>query len=151
MYFVSVTRLRIRHLRFLPIFSWHNWFTIRQTARTPGFIGGKLLAENRNTYWTMTLWEKPAAMRLLRDQGAHKRVMPRINDWCDEAAAVHWEQASPTLPTFAAAHGHMVTAGHFTRLKNPAAAHVNQHIPVPAFEAALPIRPVNRGSAPIDD
>jgi hypothetical protein len=143
MYFVSVTRLRLHRPWVLPAFVWNNWLTLRQAARIPGFVGGKLLADAHNVYWTMTVWEKQSAMKQLRDDGAHRRVMPRINDWCDEASVVHWEQPTPDLPTFAVAHGRMVAAGHFTPLQRPTSAHIARAIAPPASEqTVLPIHPV---------
>ncbi len=53
--FLSVTRLRIRSLRFLLPFLWRNQGTVRQIQITPGFIEGKLLPDAKRTFWTVTL------------------------------------------------------------------------------------------------
>lgn len=141
MYFVSVTRLRLRSPRFLPQFAWHNWRTVRQTVRTPGFLDGRLLADARHTYWTLTLWEQEAAMRYLRDRGAHRQAMPKLQDWCDEAATAHWQQMDANLPSFAIAHDCLTTSAHFTRLKTPSEAHLQRIIPPPQANGGIHLKP----------
>ena len=56
MAWVSVTRLRIRSIRFLPAFLLHAWRSERQVRRSPGFEAGSLLPDGRRTFWTLTLW-----------------------------------------------------------------------------------------------
>jgi hypothetical protein len=36
--------------------------------------------------------------------GAHRQVMPRLLNWCNEAALVHWEQESQKMPEWDEAH-----------------------------------------------
>ena len=50
----SVTRLRVRSLRYLPAFLWQTFLSQRQVVRAPGFSGGKLLIDRRRTFWTLT-------------------------------------------------------------------------------------------------
>ena len=63
MTFVSITRLRIRSVRFLPAFMIDTWQSMRQVKQAPGYRGGALLADRQRTYWTMTAWDDAAAMR----------------------------------------------------------------------------------------
>lgn len=49
-------------------------------------------------------------MHAYRDGGAHRRVMPRLLKWCDEATVVHWTQESPSLPDWPEAHRRLVSA-----------------------------------------
>ena len=98
MTFVSVTRLRVRSLRYLLPFLWQTLKVARQARHSSHFLGGRILREARNTFWTITVWEGEAAMRDFRQKGAHGVVMPRLLQWCDEAALVHWVQNGPELP-----------------------------------------------------
>ncbi len=55
--FISVTRLRIRSLFFLPAFAFHTLRSIRQVRTAAGFLDGNLLPDRHRTYWTMTAWD----------------------------------------------------------------------------------------------
>lgn len=141
MTFISVTRLHVRSPLFLPLFLWNVWLTARQSANTPGFLGGQLLRDGSQTFWTITAWEEQAAMKIYRNSGAHSSVMPRIQDWCDEASVVHWRQEDCSLPTWDEVHRHMVADGFPTRLAHPSPAHLQRDIPKPSSSKGLVLRP----------
>ena len=121
--FVSVTRLRLRGARYLPAFALHSWRSARQLPRTPGFLAGRLAAGPRRAYWTVTLWESEAAMRAYRGAGAHRGAMPRLLDWCDEAAVAHWEQPAAVLPPLDEAARRLRECGRPSAVRRPSAAH----------------------------
>jgi hypothetical protein len=129
--FISVTRLRVRSWRYLPQFVWHALKTGRQAERADGFVGGRLLREVSNTFWTVTAWEDETAMRAYRNAGAHRAVMPRLLDWCDEASVVHWNQDVLELPDWLEAHRRMVEEGRPSMVKHPSPAQESKHIPAP--------------------
>ncbi len=54
MVFVSLTRLRIRSIRFVPLFAFHTFRSLRQVSKSPGFQSGSLLADRSWTFWTLT-------------------------------------------------------------------------------------------------
>jgi hypothetical protein len=83
---ISVTRLRVRSFIYLPQFFWHTFKSIRQAERSSGFLGGRLLVNAKNVFWTMTAWKDQAAMNAYRTGGAHRRAMPKLLNWCNEAA-----------------------------------------------------------------
>lgn len=141
MTFISVTRLHVRSPLFLPLFLWNVWLTARQSANTPGFLGGQLLRDANQTFWTITAWEEQAAMKIYRNSGAHRSVMPRIQDWCDEASVVHWRQENCTLPNWDEVHRQMVAAGFPTRLAHPSPAHLQRDIPKPISSKGLMLYP----------
>lgn len=120
--FISITRLRVRSWRYLPQFVWHALKTARQAERAAGFLGGKLLREARNAFWTMTLWEDKAAMLAYRNAGAHREVMPKLLEWCDEAHVAHWNQDGADLPDWHEAHRRMVSEGRVSKVRHPSPA-----------------------------
>lgn len=120
---ISVTRLRIRSLRFLPSFVVHAVRSNRQLRAAPGFRGGALLADRRWTFWTMTAWDSHASMRAYMASGAHRSAMPHLLDWCDEASVVRWEQPEDALPSWQEADRRMRGEGRPSKVRHPSAGH----------------------------
>jgi hypothetical protein len=131
MIFISVTRLRVRSLRYLLQFIWYVLLTSRQVQRTPGFLGGKLIIDAKKTFWTMTAWQNEAVMHGYRDEGTHRRVMPKLRTWCDEAWLVHWNQESPDLPDLLEAYQRMAAEGRPSKVSHPSPAQVARQIAEP--------------------
>ncbi|KQP40602.1 hypothetical protein ASF49_20540 [Methylobacterium sp. Leaf104] len=139
--FISVTRLRIRALRFLPGFALHAVRTRNQVRAAPGFIGGALLPDRSWTFWTMTAWTDEASMRAYILAGAHRRAMPRLVHWCDEASIVHWVQDAADLPSWAAADARMRAEGRPSKVHHPSARHAAMTYREPRLTRSGPIRP----------
>ncbi|HXL23145.1 MAG TPA: hypothetical protein VOA78_11805 [Candidatus Dormibacteraeota bacterium] len=138
--FISVTRLHVRSLRYLPQFAWRTVQIVRQTKRASGLLGGKLLREARNALWTITAWQDEASMNAFRIASAHGAVMPKLLGWCDEASVVHWHQETPELPAWLDAHRRMVNDGRPSKVHHPSPAQLENRIPVPQpgrFELTL--------------
>jgi heme-degrading monooxygenase HmoA len=131
MTFISITRLRVRSYFYLPVFIWRAGQSMTQTEHAPGFIHGRVMREARNAFWTVTAWENDAAMNAYRGSGAHKIVMPKLMDWCDEGSVVHWLQPTNDLPTWDEAYRRMVTEGRLSKVKNPSPAQLANKIPAP--------------------
>jgi hypothetical protein len=129
--FVSVTRLRVRSIFYLPQFIVWALRSSRQARRAEGFLGGRLLHEARSAFWTVTVWRDDAAMNSYRTQGAHRGAMPKLLDWCDEASVAHWTQETLELPDWSDAHQRMSKEGRPSKVKHPSAAHVAHQIPAP--------------------
>ncbi len=141
MVFVSVTRLRIRSVRFLPAFLLHSARAVRQIERAPGFRGGALLADRGWAFWTVTAWDDQQSMRSSLDAGAHRAAMPRVSGWCDEASVVHWEQPDGALPTWDEADGRMRREGRPTPLRHAGPHHRALTYRRPRPLGTTPIRP----------
>ena len=144
MIFVSVTRLRIRALRFIPGFAFHTLQTRTQVQRAAGFLGGSLLPDRDRAFWTMTLWRDEAHMRRYMVAGAHLKAMPKLMDWCDEASVVHWSQEGERLPDWREADRRMRAEGRPSKLRHPSAGHPRLDYREPRTERAVPLRPAAR-------
>jgi hypothetical protein len=131
MVFVSVTRLRVRSLGYLLQFGWQTLKSARQAERISGFLGGRLLRNAKNVFWTVTAWKDEKAMNAFRGAGAHRSVMPKLLNWCDEAAVVHWNQEASELPSWQEVHRRVVKEGKPSKVNYPSPAQASNHIPVP--------------------
>jgi hypothetical protein len=120
---ISVTRLRIRSVRFLPAFFVYAFRSTRQAQRTPGNLGAAVFNDSRRTFWTRTAWRDEGAMRAFLLSGPHKLAMPKLAHWCDEASVVHWSQDTAELPAWPEAHRRMQAEGRPSRVRHPSAAH----------------------------
>ncbi len=130
---ISVTRLRVRSLRYLLPFVWQALAAARQVERSSGFLSGRLLREAKNTFWTLTAWEDEAAMRAYILAGAHREVMPKLLNWCDEASVVHWNQSEAELLDWIEAHRRMIEEGRPSKVHHPSPAHAALQIRAPQF------------------
>jgi len=128
---ISVTRLRVRSFLYLPEFLWDTAKSVRQVQRSSGFLGGRLLVNLPYVFWTMTVWLDEAAMNAYRTSGAHRIAMPKLLDWCDEAAVVHWTQEPSEIPSWQEAHQLMLETGKLSKVNHPSPVQASQQIPAP--------------------
>ncbi|MFS0771742.1 DUF3291 domain-containing protein [Sphingomonas sp. 1P08PE] len=138
--FVSITRLRIRSLRFMPAFAVDTWRAQRQVERAVGFLGGSLLADRKLTFWTMTLWRQQADMRAYMTSGDHLKTMPRLLHWCDEASVAHWVQEGSSPPGWEEADCRMRAEGRPSKVRHPAPHHADLDFDPPRLSGGVPIR-----------
>jgi hypothetical protein len=142
--FISITRLRVRSIRFLPFFVLYVYRSLRQVKASSGFQCGGLLADRSWTFWTMTAWDNQESMRRFMTTGSHSAAMPRLLDWCDEASVVHWDQAEAALPTWTEADQRMRASGRVSKVRNPSPQHATLTYPTPRLSRSVAIRPVNK-------
>jgi hypothetical protein len=135
--FASVTRLRVRSLKFLPPFLWYTLQSQRQVVRSAGFLGGRLLVDSHRTYWTLTLWDSEQAMKKFRGTGAHSRVMSRLAGWCDEAAYAHWTPEQDSVPQWKDAYQHLIAEGRLSRVEHPSADHSGRRFAEPRLRPLI--------------
>ncbi|MBE9009326.1 DUF3291 domain-containing protein [Pseudanabaenaceae cyanobacterium LEGE 13415] len=122
---ISVTRLRVRSIRFLPVFLWYSFKSNQQAKQAQGNLASTVRAAGNNVFWTSTVWENEADMRSFMRSGSHREAMPKLQNWCDEGSVVHWQSESRTLPSWKEAETAMFTQGRFTPLTYPSIAHQN--------------------------
>jgi hypothetical protein len=140
MHFISITRLRVRSLRFLPGFFFFATASLRQVKIADGFIEGALLPDRKFTFWTMTVWTSAESMRSYMTSGAHKKAMPKLMSWCDEASVVHWEQDQASPPLWAEADRRMRADGRASKVNKPSPQHASLSYRAPRLTGATPIQ-----------
>ena len=104
---------------------------MRQAERSSDFLGGRLLVNAKNVFWTMTAWKDQAAMNAYRAGGAHRRAMPKLLNWCNEAAVAHWTQESLEIPSWREAYQRMAEEGKPSKVNHPSPDQLSNHIPAP--------------------
>jgi hypothetical protein len=113
---VSITRLRVRSWRYLPPFIFYALRGARQAKKAQGNIAVSLLRDTHQTYWTRTVWTTEVAMKAFMLAGPHRQSMRRLQEWCDEAAVVRWEEETDEAPDWREAHRRLQADGR--RSKN---------------------------------
>ncbi len=140
--FVSITRLRVRSWQYLPAFFLAAFRSALQARYARGNLGVSVLREARNTFWTRSLWIDEPAMKAFMVSGAHRPIMRRLLEWCDEASVAHWTEDSAQKPTWEEVHRRMQRDGRPSRVNYPSEAHRGFDISAPqcaSHRAALQV------------
>jgi heme-degrading monooxygenase HmoA len=119
---VSVTRFRLRSVRFMPFFMLHASRIIAQIRKADGFVTGAVQRDADQAFWTMTVWRDELAMRAFGASGAHRKAMPHLAEWADEASVTHWTQSGGDLPDWAEAVRRLRDDGKSPPLRHPRAS-----------------------------
>jgi hypothetical protein len=127
---VSITRLRVRSWQFLPAFLLHTFLSAWQARKAAGIQSATLLKDDWRTYWTRTVWTDEAAMKKFMVSGNHRRAMPKLLEFCDEASVARWNDGV-TPPIWNEVHRRMQHEGRPSKVRHPSAGHVAFQIPVP--------------------
>lgn len=139
--FVSLTRLRLRSIRFVLPFLVDATRTRRQVTLASGFRSGALLADRGWTFWTLTAWDSQESMRHYMTTGSHRTAMPHLMEWCDEASVAHWTQAEEALPSWSEADRRMRESGRASKVRNPSPQHSTLSYRTPRVMFTGPIHP----------
>ena len=139
--FVSITRLRVRSWRYLAAFLIQSFHAARRARRAAGSLGVCVLRDANLAFWTRTVWIDETAMRSFMRSGVHRRVMPRLVEWCDEASVAHWLQEVPEPPSWQEAHRRLQRQGRRSRVNHPSEAQRRFEIPAPRM--SIVTRPVH--------
>ncbi len=142
---ISLTRLRLASPWVLPAFLWHTARSILQARRAPGFLGLRLLMDRRLTFWTMTAWDEIAAMKQFRGNGAHRRAMPHLAGWCDEAAVTRWQGEAATMGDWTDAHARLTEKGESSAVRHPSVHQLARYYPPPRLKPLFQLRLRGRG------
>jgi hypothetical protein len=139
--FISLTRLRLRSIRFLPGFAVYAIRSLKQAQQSGGFLKGDVLRDRSWTFWTMTAWDSQASMQRFMISGVHKAAMPNLLHWCDEASVAHWEQTNEDLPSWEEADQRMRSQGRPSKVRNPSPHHANLTYQAPLLTRNMPFAP----------
>jgi heme-degrading monooxygenase HmoA len=129
--FIVVTRLRLRDPAFFDEFFASAVAVTEQAQNSEGNLGADVLAEANNTYWTRTVWQERDRMNAFVGSEPHLHTMSRIDDWCDEATFVDWEQAAADLPDWQDGYRRLVASGQAANLTNTTEANHTRDFPAP--------------------
>jgi quinol monooxygenase YgiN len=132
---VSITRFRARALWFVPMFLYHALLSVSQIRSAKGCISLALLRDGKRVFWTMTLWEDERSMKAFMTSGSHRKAMPRLADWADEASVVHWQQDHAERPDWNEAARRMRAEGRPTRIPHPSPHHDDLSFPAPRTQS----------------
>ena len=128
---VSITRFRARALWFVPMFALHAQRSIAQIREADGCISMALLRDKNRAFWTMTMWADERSMKAYLTSGAHRKAMPGLADWADEASVVHWTQDHAERPDWTEAARRMRAEGRPSKLRHPGPHHADLSFPAP--------------------
>lgn len=135
-----MTRLRVRSWHYLPSFLVLALRSALQARSAEGSLAVSVLAEARRTYWTRTVWADEPSMQAYMVSGVHRRVMPRLLEWCDEASVVHWTQEAAEPPPWEEAHWRMQQDGRRSMVNHPSEAQGRFQIPAPVVSRRGEVR-----------
>ena len=116
---LSVTRIHLRSLRFLPAFFVYSLRSTRQAQRAPGFRAGWVGTEFPLAFWTATAWDSADAMMRFRNSEPHLYAMPKLRHWCDEASYTHWDDGAAAAPSAEVALQRLTTGGKLSKVNAP--------------------------------
>ncbi len=128
---VAVTRLRLRDRAFFDEFFTAAVVVLEQAKRSAGALGAHVLADENNVWWTCTIWEERDFMFAFVKREPHRGTMARLDDWCDEATFVDWEQSSADLPDWQSSYRRLLADGQGPRLTHASDAHNARAFPAP--------------------
>jgi len=128
---VSITRLRVRSFRYLPAFLLGSLRSARAAKNASGNLAVSILSDANLAFWTRTLWTDERAMRAFMFAPAHRRVMPKLLQWCDEAAVTHWLQDSLEPPSWQEVHRRLQHEGRTSKVDHPSIGQLRFAIPPP--------------------
>jgi heme-degrading monooxygenase HmoA len=128
---IVVTRLRLKDPALFEAFFASAVAAVEQANSSSGNLGADVLADANHTYWTRTAWQGRDAMHGFVGSEPHLSIMGRLDDWCDEATFVDWEQGEAELPDWQTSYVRLGAEGSVARLSQPSDAHHTRDFPPP--------------------
>ena len=130
---IVVTRLRLRDPAFFDDFFASAVAVVEQAQGSEGNLAADVLAEANNTYWTRTAWQGRAEMNSFVGAEPHLSTMDRIDEWCDEATFVDWEQPTAGSLGWHDGYRRLVADGQPAELTHGTDAHQARAFPAPVL------------------
>ncbi|MEU9075553.1 DUF3291 domain-containing protein [Kitasatospora sp. NPDC048538] len=106
---VMASRFEVRSLSDVPRFFARSMTVWRQLRRSPGALGGSLIARPlRRTFYTLSAWESREALDAFAAAEPHRSVMRGLRGTMRESTFTFWQTPVEQLPiTWADAHGRL--------------------------------------------
>ena len=124
----AVTRLRLRSVVYLLPFVIASRRIARQARNTPGNLGIALRKTRGLAFWSLTRWQNLESMASFRNSGAHRKAMPKLNRWCDQAAVASWEAGDEVFPDWNEARRRLSQGGRLSSVLHPSPEHAQGRI-----------------------
>ncbi len=128
---IVVTRLRLRDPALLDEFFTAAVAALEQAKSSDGNLGADVLADANNAWWTLTAWQERGSTQAFVGTKPHLSTMTRLDDWCDEATFIEWEQASEDLPDWQTSYRRLIADGQAASLPHASDAHQTRAFPPP--------------------
>ncbi len=139
MFYVSVTRLKLKSFVYLLPFLFHTEQIVKQIRVSENFLQGQLMATHNLSMWTMTLWASEESVREFYLSGSHQLVMGKISEWTSEAVHINHPTNLDQLPPWTEVTQLLANQGHFVHLTHPSENHLKRFIPQPNLRLTLKI------------
>jgi hypothetical protein len=78
-------------------------------------------------------------MKAFRGSAPHAKVMPRLIEWCDEAAYAHWIPTDASIPLGPEAYEHLVAEGKLSRVAHSSPAHEAKQFAKPRLKPLISV------------
>jgi heme-degrading monooxygenase HmoA len=128
---VVVTRLRLKDSHLTEDFFTHAVALIEQATHSDGNLGVDALAEANDVWWSVSAWRNRGDMENYIARDPHHSTSLLLDEFCNEATFVDWEQSDSGLPDWQTGWRHLVTDGRSAALTNPTAANQTRDFPQP--------------------
>jgi quinol monooxygenase YgiN len=128
---IVVTRLRLKDHSVEEEFYDAALAVMEQVNGTDGSLGSDALADENNVWWTLTAWQDRDAVQAFVNTEPHLSTMAMVDEWCDEATFVYWEQSTPDLPDWQTSFNRLVEDGQPASLTHASEAHATRAFPAP--------------------
>jgi heme-degrading monooxygenase HmoA len=128
---IVVTRLRLRDPSLLNDFFTAAVADLEQAKKADGNLGADVLADAQDAWWTVTAWRDRAVIATFVATDPHHASMAGLDNWCDEATFVDWEQPSADLPGWQACYQRLIADGQVATLSHATPANATRDFPPP--------------------
>jgi hypothetical protein len=130
----AVTRLRLADPAVLDDFFAAAVAVLEQAKGSAGCLGSDAIAEANDVWWTVTIWRDRDAMAAFVAAEPHQGTMAHLDQWCDEASFVDWEQDTAELPTWQNSYDRLIAGGQVAPLTNPSPDNEARSFPPPVLD-----------------
>jgi hypothetical protein len=128
---IVVTPLRLSDPALFDEFFASAVAVTEQAENSDGNLGADVLADANNVFWTRSAWRARGPMQAFVGSEPHLATMARLDDWCDEATFVDWEQSDPSLPDWQTGYDRIIADGQVASLTRASDAHQTRAFPAP--------------------